>query len=56
MGGSQAQRTTMERPATYSNCTAWDTYRMQFEMLARVHKWNEEKKATFLAMSLRGLA
>ena len=45
-----------QRPPTYDGKTAWDAFKMQFEMLSRINKWTAEEKSTYLAVCLRGPA
>ena len=51
-GGSR----TMQRPAPYDGSSAWEAYRTQFGLLAALNKWNDQEKAAYLAISLRGSA
>ena len=53
---SPARPAQQPRPPTYDGKTAWDAFRMQFEMLAQINKWTTEEKAAFLAVGLRGPA
>ena len=48
--------TAMQRPAPFDGKGTWDAYHTQFEMLARINKWNDLDKAAYLAISLRGSA
>ena len=41
-----------QRPPTYDGKTAWDAFKMQFEMLSRINKWTVEEKSTYLAVCL----
>jgi len=45
-----------QRPPLYDGRSSWDAYVTQFGMLAHLNNWNEEEKATLLAVSLRGAA
>lgn len=47
---------TMQWPAPFDGKGMWDAYHTQFEMLARINKWNDLDKAAYLAISLRGSA
>lgn len=47
---------TLQRPAPYDGKSSWDAYRTQYEMLAGIHRWSDNQKATYLAVSLRGAA
>ena len=56
-GGIEAPATASAlatEPATYDGKTTWDAYRAQFELLAGLNHWNDEQKATVLAVNLRG--
>ena len=58
-GGIEAPATACAlatKPATYDGKTTWDAYRAQFELLAGLNHWNDEQKATVLAVNLRGPA
>jgi hypothetical protein len=56
-GGTGATSTkAVQRAPPYDGRSAWEAYRTQFEMLARVNNWNEVERATFLAVSLKGPA
>ena len=46
----------VQRAPPYEGRSTWEAYRTQFEMLVRVNNWNEMKKATYLAVSLKGPA
>lgn len=46
----------LQRPGSYDGRSSWDAYHTQFEMLARINRWKEEEKATYLAVSLKGSA
>ena len=54
--GGSVTGTTMQRPAPFDGKGTWDAYHTQFEMLARINKWNDLDKAAYLAISLRGPA
>ena len=45
-----------QRPPLYDGRSSWDAYVTQFGMLAHLNNWNQEEKATLLAVSLRGAA
>ncbi len=45
-----------QRPVPYDGKSTWEAYRAQFEMLAAMNGWDDAKKATYLAVSLRGPA
>ena len=47
---------TLQRPPQYDGRSPWDAYRTQFEMLATVNRWTGQEKATYLAVSLKGIA
>ena len=46
----------LQRPPTYDGKSSRDAFRMQFEMLAQINRWNAEEKSTYLAVFLRGSA
>ena len=46
----------MQRQAPFNVKETWDAYHTQFEMLARINKWNNLDKAAYLAISLGGPA
>jgi len=45
-----------QQPPLYDGQSSWDAYVTQFGMLTHLNNWNEEEKATLLAVSLRGAA
>ena len=45
-----------QRPPLYDGRSSWDAYVTQFGILAHLNNWNQEEKATLLAVSLRGAA
>lgn len=53
---SPARPAQQQRPPTYDGKTAWDAFKMQFEMLAQINKWTTEEKSAYLAVGLRGPA
>ena len=55
-GAGNPVSTAMQRPAPFDGKGTWDAYHTQFEMLARINKWNDLDKAAYLAISLRGSA
>ena len=52
-GGHRAGAT--QRPPFYDGRSSWDAYVTQFGMLAHLNNWNQDEKATLLAVSLREL-
>ena len=44
------------RPAPYDGKSSWEAYLTQFKLLADLNHWNDQEKATYLAISLRGSA
>ena len=46
----------IQRPGSFDGRSSCDAYHTQFEMLARINRWKEEEKATYLAVSLKGPA
>jgi len=55
-GERRAPVIQQQRPVPFERKTAWDAYRVQFELLAEINGWNDAEKATYLAISLRGPA
>lgn len=58
-GGSAATIATpssVQKPAPFDGKLTWDAYHTQFEMLAKINRWNDVDKAVYLAISLRGPA
>ena len=53
---SPARPAQQQQPPTYDGKTAWDAFKMQFEMLAQINKWTTEEKSAYLAVGLRGPA
>ncbi len=53
---TSATAAVQHRPVPYDGKSAWDVYKTQFEMLAAMNSWDDAKKATHLAISLRGPA
>ena len=53
-------RVFRERPAllpmTFDGQTAWQDFKVHFEMVADLNNWEDVQKATYLAVSLRGAA
>ena len=43
-------------PAPFDGKSAWDDYRVQFELIADLNGWDEATKAIYLAASLQGSA
>ena len=43
-------------PGSYDGRMPWDAYHTHFKMLARLNRWMEDEKATYLAVSLKGSA
>ena len=41
------------RPTPYDGRTAWDAYKTQFAMLAKLNGWSDAEKATYLAINLK---
>ena len=46
----------VKSPAPFDGKTAWDDYRVQFELIADLNGWDEATKAIYLAASLQGSA
>ena len=54
--GGEGVTKSVQRAPPYDGRSAWEAYRTQFEMLARINGWSEVEKATYLAVSLKGPA
>ncbi len=48
--------TSVQRPPPFDGKSTWEAYHAQFSLLAELNGWTEQRKATYLAISLRGSA
>ena len=46
----------LQKPPPFDGRSSWDAYKLQFEMLADVNHWSDAERATYLVISLQGLA
>ena len=48
--------TNVQRPPPFDGKSTWEAYHAQFSLLAELNGWSEQRKAAYLAISLRGPA
>ena len=46
------RRARLQKPLPFDGCSSWDTYNLQFKMLADVNCWSDAERVTYLAVSL----
>ena len=49
-------RKPLVMPETFDGSSVWQDYKVHFEMCANINGWNDQEKATYLAVRLRGPA
>ena len=54
--GASSCPTIVHKPVPFDGKVSWDSYKTQFEILAKMNHWKEPEKAAHLAISLRGPA
>jgi hypothetical protein len=55
-GQSSSLVRTCQNPVPFEGNVPWESYKLQFEMLAEMNCWNERDRAAHLALCLRGPA
>ena len=48
--------TAIQKPLSFDGSVPWDTYKLQFDTIAKMNHWGEQDKAAHLAINLRGPA